>query len=93
MSYEKTGMIESLLPVEHIGQAGVAKQVAVISWVDTYQDREYPKKCAFSFYGKAADKLQPYREGATVKVRFDVESREYNGKFYTECKAFDIVNA
>ena len=91
MSYEKTGMIESLLPVEHIGQAGVAKQVAVISWTDSYNDRL--KKCAFSFYGKAAEKLQPYREGATVKVRFDVESREYNGKFYTECKAFDIVNA
>ncbi|HSZ72439.1 MAG TPA: DUF3127 domain-containing protein, partial [Cytophagaceae bacterium] len=32
----------------------------------------------------------PLSEGTAVKVSFDVESREYNGKWYTDAKAWKV---
>ena len=36
------------------------------------------------------DAIVPLSEGDTVKVQFDLESREFNGKYYTEVKAWKV---
>ena len=42
----------------------------------------YPKKVHFDLFGDKADKY-PLSVGQTVKLSFDIESREYNGRWFT----------
>jgi len=41
-------------------------------------------------WGDKANMLQNLSSGQEIKVFFDVESREYNGKWYTDVKAWKI---
>ena len=51
---------------------------------------QFPKKICISFWG---DKLQSVelRESETYVIDFDIESRDYNGKWFTDLKAWKIV--
>lgn len=49
---------------------------------------QYPKKVCVTAWGKTVDYVPSI--GTEVNVSFDIESREYNGKYYTEVKAFKI---
>lgn|SRR6185436_13333526 len=51
---------------------------------------QYPKKVCFTMWGDKTQILKSMKEGTQVKVAFDVESREYNGKWYTDLKAWKI---
>ena len=51
---------------------------------------QYPKKVCFSLWG---DKINPDQlvVGNQLMIDFDIESREYNGRWYTEAKAWRIA--
>jgi Domain of unknown function (DUF3127) len=53
---------------------------------------QYPKKMCMSMMG--ADKIAAIegilKEGNMLKVSFDAESREYNGKWYTNLSAWRV---
>jgi hypothetical protein len=53
---------------------------------------EYPKKVCVSVWGDkiSQDLLQV---GKQLNISFDVESREYNGKWYTDVKAWKVESA
>lgn len=70
------------------GRNGTWKKQDVV--VET--DGQFPKKICISIWG---DKIndQILIEGAKLKISFDVESREYNGKWYTDVKAWAIEPA
>ena len=51
---------------------------------------KFPKKVAIQAWNDAADSVEKLKPGTSVKVSFDVESREYNGKWYTDLKAWKI---
>ena len=82
---EITGKIILALPE----QSGVSK--AGNSWkkkeyvLETQET--YPKKVHFDLFGDKADKY-PLSVGQTVRLKFDIESREYNGRWYTEVRAW-----
>ena len=50
---------------------------------------QYPKKVCFNLWGDKIDQY-PVKEGDDVTVHFDVESREYNGRWYTDVKGWKI---
>jgi hypothetical protein len=52
-------------------------------------DGTYPKKVCIAIWG---DKINEsvLKEGNTLDIQFDVESREYNGRWYTDCKAWKV---
>ena len=52
---------------------------------------QYPKTVAFTVWNDMIDQIAPLQPGASVTVRFDAESREYNDKFYTDLKAFAVI--
>ena len=53
-------------------------------------EEQYPKKIAFSIWGEEkTNELPTIPIGATIKVLFDMESREYNGRWYTELRCYD----
>lgn len=42
----------------------------------------YPKKIFFSFFGDRANQF-PLEVGQTVRLSFDIDSHEYNGRWFT----------
>lgn len=51
---------------------------------------QYPKKICFVVWG---DKIDEYalNTNDSVEVSIDIESREYNGRWYTDVKAWKVV--
>lgn len=47
----------------------------------------YPRKVKFDFFGDRVDQF-PLEVGDEVTVSFDLESREFNGRWYTDVRAF-----
>lgn len=67
-----------------------AKQEFVIE----FQEGNFPSKACFSVWG--ADKvkdLEKYQPDDQIKVAFNVSSREFNGKWYTDLRAWRISPA
>ncbi|MDR0711988.1 MAG: DUF3127 domain-containing protein [Prevotellaceae bacterium] len=52
-------------------------------------DGQYPRKVCFSIWG---DKVNPsiLAVGNTLNVSFEAESREFNGRWYTDLRAWKI---
>lgn len=49
----------------------------------------YPKKVCFNLFGDRIDQY-PVQIGDEVTVSFDLESREFNGRWYTDVRAYKI---
>lgn len=47
----------------------------------------YPKKIFFDFFGDRADQF-PLQVGQIIKLFFDIDSREYQGRWYTQIRAW-----
>ena len=56
---------------------------------------QYPRKVAIELYGEDRIKNNPYEVDQIVKVSFDLESREFNGRWYTSVRAWkvEVVNS
>ncbi|MDR3366507.1 MAG: DUF3127 domain-containing protein [Prevotellaceae bacterium] len=83
---ELKAKLTQLLPLQTgEGRNGPWKKQDVI--VET--DGQYPKKVCFSIWG---DKVNPniLVVGNTLNVSFDVESREFNGRWYTDLRVWKI---
>jgi len=81
----------------HIGevQEGTSKQgnpwkkvVVVVK----QNDAEYPQTAAFTVFGSDdVDNFLNYRKvGDTVDVSYNIESREYNDRWYTDLRAWKV---
>ena len=49
---------------------------------------QYPKDVALTAWNDTAKAVGKLTAGTTLTVHFEPESREYNGKWYTDLKAF-----
>ena len=59
-----------------------------------YQEGNFPSSVCFNVWG--ADKvrdLERYQAGDEIRVSFNPSSREYNGRWYTDLRAWRIVPA
>ena len=82
---EVVGKIILKLPLQSgVSQAGNnwKKQEYVLETEDSY-----PKKVHFDFFGDKADQF-PLNVGDRVRLSFDFESREYNGRWYTSIRGW-----
>lgn len=52
-------------------------------------DSQYPKKVCFMAWGEKVEQFA-IQQGETVEVSVDLESREYNGRWYTDVKAWKV---
>jgi hypothetical protein len=50
---------------------------------------QYPKKVCFNLFNDKIDQF-PISIDDNVKVSFDIESREYNGRWYTSVRAWKV---
>lgn len=56
---------------------------------DMQTQSQYPRKICVTFFNKP-DEVARLREGAAYTVSIDIESREYNGRWYTDVRAWRI---
>ena len=85
-----SGRIDSVLPLQQgMSKAGNPwkKQGYVL---DT--GGQYPKKVCFSLFGDKIDQF-PIQVGQDVTVSIGIESREFNGRWYTEVNAWNVTYA
>lgn len=47
----------------------------------------FPRKIAFEFFGDRADQF-PLNVGDEIRLSFDIESHEYQGRWYTRIRAW-----
>jgi hypothetical protein len=81
-----TAKLIQLLPIQTgSGKNGEWKKQDII--VET--DGQYPKKVCISIWGDKINEGQ-LQIGYLLKIDFDIESREYSGKWYTDIKAWKI---
>jgi hypothetical protein len=90
MALELTGTLSQLMnEVTGTGRTGNpwVKQEFVIE----FMDGQYPKKVCLSVWGQdKVNDLKQYNPGDSIKVTFNLESREYNGRWYTEARAWRL---
>lgn len=55
-------------------------------------EETYPKKIHFDFFGDRVDQFR-LTVGQRVRLSFDIESREYNGRWYTSIRGWNAVPA
>lgn len=81
------GKIIYLLPLQSgTGQKGEwKKQEAVLE-----TEGQYPKKICITFFNKAL--TNEVQLGNTITVTVNIESREYNGKWYNQINAWKITD-
>jgi hypothetical protein len=84
---EITGRILKLLSLQSgEGKNGTWKKQEFI--LET--SAQIPRKICFSLWGDKIDQFK-LAEGDEAEVSFDLESREFNNRWYTEAKAWKIV--
>ena len=88
MSMDVKGKVIQLLPVQSgVSKAGKdwSKQEFVIE-----TEEQFPKKICFTLFGDKLSLLNGIAIGQEVEVFFNVESREFNGKWYHNINAWRI---
>lgn len=86
---ELIGKIVQVLPLQSgTSKAGNPwqKQEYILETLGT----QYPRKVCFELFGDNVNKF-PLQVGQEVTVSIDVESREFNGRWYTSVRAWNVV--
>ena len=86
-----TGKLENVFSVKSGKSAKGNDWVAQEFLIETTNDK-YPKKICFSVFGE--DKIKPLSSltiGDIITVDFDVESREWKGRWFTQLNAWRIT--
>jgi hypothetical protein len=84
---EITGTVVSLLPLQTgQGKNGVWKKQEFI--MET--PGQFPKKVCLSLWGEKVDENR-LNVGERITASINIESREYNGRWYTDVRAWKIA--
>jgi hypothetical protein len=85
---EVRGKIIAVQPVQTgEGKNGTWKKQDYV--IEYEQNSQYPRKMMFNLWG---DKIDQYGilEGQSLRVSFDIDCREYNGRWYNDIRAWKI---
>ena len=85
---EIQGKIIVVLP-ERSGVSQRGNQWRSISYVLETQE-QYPKKLAFDVINDKIDQLN-IQLGETLTVQFDINAREYNGRWFNSVNAWNVI--
>lgn len=80
---EVTGKIIAVLPESSGVSKSTNKPWKKREYVLETLEGQFPQKIAFNFFGDRADQY-PLQLGQVIKLSFDINSREYNGRWYTD---------
>ncbi len=87
---EFQGTVFKIMPeTKGVSQRGEWQRQDVIF---EYMDGAYMRKLAITFFNKPAD-VQILKVGESYNVSFNVESREYQDRWYTDVRAWRVTPA
>ncbi len=90
MSLEVTGRIVQMMDeVNGTSTRGSWKKREFV--IETAE--QYPKKICLSVWGDKVDTLTQFKEGANITASINIESREYNERWYTDIRAWRLQPA
>ena len=52
---------------------------------------QYPRRCLFRIFGEDRIKQFNVQQGEDLTVQFDIDAHEYNGRWFNEIRAYNIV--
>jgi hypothetical protein len=87
MALEITGKLYKIL-AEQTGSGKNGNWVKQEFVIETTE--QYPKKICCSAWGDKVGSLKSLQPGDMLKVSFNLESREYNERWYTDIRAWKI---
>lgn len=79
-------VVQLLEPQEGTSTRGAWKKQDFV--IET--EENYPKKICITGFQDIADKVAELNPGEQVKISVNIESREYNSRWYTDVKAWRI---
>ncbi len=56
--------------------------------IQTHED--YPRKCCFQVYGEEKINKFSIKKGEDLSVSFDIDAREYQGRWYNTIRAWKV---
>jgi len=90
---ELTGTIIAVLPA----QSGVSQRTGNPWMSQEYVIEvpgQYPRKCVFRIFGEDRIKQFNIQSGEqNVTVQFDIDAHEYNGRWFNEVRAYNVIRA
>lgn len=87
-AYEMEGTVK-LIDKEMTFPSGFSKREFVI----TTADDRFPQDIKFECLKDKTALLDKIKEGQTIKVTFDIQGREYNGKYFHNLVAWKLADA
>ena len=52
---------------------------------------QFPKRCSFSIFGEDRIKQFNIQNGEDITIQFDIDAREYNGRWYNDIRAYNVI--
>ena len=52
---------------------------------------QYPKRCLFNIFGEDRIKQYNIQLNEDITVQFDIDAREYNGRWYNDIRAYNVL--
>ncbi len=87
---ELTGKIIAVIPA----QSGVSARTGNPWMSQDYVIEvpgQYPRKCLFRIFGEDRIKQFAIQQGEDLTVQFDIDAHEFNGRWFNDIRAYNIV--
>ena len=84
---ELTGKLISFLHPQE-GESSKGKWIKQEIIINTLE--QFPKNVVIAFWGEMAKTIQNVKPNTELTAHINIESREYNGRWYTEVKAWKV---
>ncbi|MEL6922480.1 MAG: DUF3127 domain-containing protein [Bacteroidota bacterium] len=85
MSFEVEGKLIKKFDTENKTETFQAREFVI-----EVESGNYPQFVKFQLTQDRCALVDPYQEGQTIKVHFDLRGREWNGKYFTNLNAWRI---
>lgn len=88
MEFVFEGLVSTVLPAQ-TGTSARGEWHSQNVVFEMQNNSPYPRKVSVKFFNKR-DEVARLVVGAAYNVTFDIESREYNGRWYTDVRAWRV---
>ena len=89
MSFAVTGTVKEVLPTRQ-GVSTSGKEWATQEFILTTDDSNYPCDICLRIFGNDKIAECAVKVGESLQVFFDIKSREYNGRWFTDINAWKV---
>ena len=89
MSFAVTGTVKEVLQTKH-GVSASGKEWATQEFILTTDDSNYPCDICFRIFGNDKITECAVNAGESIQVFFDIRSRDYNGRWFTDINVWKI---